>query len=107
MDPLEWVTKVATSNLTTAALCGMFVLMVLFGYILPKSTHERELAAERRRGDEWMTTAKAQEKTIETQAGTIHTLQATVNVQAESGRTSAAALGTISKAGGEHESVAS
>lgn len=107
MDPLEIVTKLAGGNLSAVALLGIVVLLVLFGLLIPKSTHVRELNDANGRANEWRDTAKAQERTIQTQAGTIHTLQATVNVQAESGRTSAVALGTISKTGGEHEAVAS
>lgn len=102
MEGIDAILKLAGQNLGPAALLGTVVLLVLFGLLVPLRTHNRELDAANKRGDEWRDTAKEQEKTIATQATTINTLQQSVNVLAESGRTSAEALGTISKAGGEH-----
>ena len=45
------------------ALVGLLVFMILSvarGWMIPKSTHERELAQERVRGDEWKETSLAE-----------------------------------------------
>lgn len=102
VEGLDTVVKLAGQNLGPAALLGTVVLLVLFGLLIPLRTHNRELAAANKRGDEWRDTAKAQEQTIATQASTIHTLQATQGVLVQGSQTAAEALGTISKAGGEN-----
>lgn len=102
MDPFDTVVKLAGENLSAVALLGVVVLLVLFGLLIPLRTHNRELAAANKRGDEWRDAAKAQEQTIATQATTIHTLQATQGVLVQGSQTAAEALGTISKAGGEN-----
>lgn len=46
------------------ALVIFFTVAILRGWIVPKSTHERELAASDRRGDEWKETALESRKTV-------------------------------------------
>lgn len=59
MDAL--VAQIAASNVTGwsafGALALAVVLMVVRGTLIPGKTHERELATERTRGDEWKETA--------------------------------------------------
>lgn len=48
-------------------LVGILLLItisVMRGWFIPSKTHERELAAERRRGDEWKTVAEQRQVTI-------------------------------------------
>ena len=59
------------------ALVGGMVtayLMVMYGWIVPRRTHERELAAERRRADEWKEAALKYEAVAEKKDAIIATL---------------------------------
>lgn len=88
-----------------AALTGFIVLVgiaLVLGWLIPKRSHEREVAQLTQWGAEWRETAKEQASTIATQNDTIHTLTETVAVQAKGQNTAAEALGTITRGGGDH-----
>jgi hypothetical protein len=78
------------------ALVGMVVVLFLSlarGWLIPKSSHERELSVANKRGDEWKETAEVRGKLIMEQSAQITTL-------VEATRTSAAFFGTVDKGGG-------
>lgn len=78
------------------ALIGMLVLMFYLtgtGKYIPRSSHERELAAANKRGDEWKEVAMAKDKQIEVQG-------AQNSVLIEATKTSAEFFGTIQREGG-------
>lgn len=59
---MEAVEGIITSNLTGWGAFTMIIVLVVLGllrgWLIPKSTHERELGQERRRGDEALETAR-------------------------------------------------
>lgn len=51
---------------------GLFVIIaVILGWLIPRASHLRELAAERRRGDDWKEVAEERATLITKQSGQI------------------------------------
>lgn len=78
------------------ALLGMLVFLFLGlarGWVIPKVSHERELAAANKRGDEWKETADLRGKLISEQSAQITTL-------VEATKTPAEFFGTVMRDGG-------
>lgn len=55
---IDWL---PTDFLAQWGLAGLVLLAVLFGRLIPRSTHERELAQAAARGDEWRDIAQRQD----------------------------------------------
>ena len=69
MDVLSFFANPVVRDIGAVSLVALVVLMILTGRLIPKSTHDRELAAADQRtsdavarGDEWKQTAKATEE---------------------------------------------
>lgn len=69
MDVLSFFANPVVRDIGAVGLVALVVLMILTGRLIPKSTHDRELAAADQRtadavarGDEWKQTAKATEE---------------------------------------------
>ena len=78
------------------ALIGMVVFLFLAlarGWVIPKVSHERELASANKRGDEWKETADVRGKLISEQSAQITTL-------ANAMKTPAEFFGTVMREGG-------
>lgn len=84
-------------NLTPyGAIVGMVVFLFLSlarGWLIPRSSHEREMAASNKRGDEWKETA------IETRILNV-ALAKQNSVLVEATKTSAEFFGTVTRDGG-------
>lgn len=84
-----------------AALIGVTVFLFMSlarGWVIPKSSHEREMANVNRRGDEWKETAHDQRRLISEQSSQITTLT-------EATRTPAEFFGTVMREGGAQRVV--
>ena len=57
-----------------AAILILIIVSVMRGWFIPKGTHERELQAETRRGDEWKSVAGERQTTIIAQGTQITSL---------------------------------
>lgn len=65
MDPfLAFVSAFTTNPLTLAGLLGVVILLILFGWLIPKWTHERVVAAEKARADAWEQLATNAQNTL-------------------------------------------
>lgn len=79
------------------ALLGLVVLMywlITSGRLIPRSSHERELAAANKRGDEWKESTLDGRKLIAEQS-------AQLGKFAEASKTPAEFFGTVMRAGGD------
>lgn len=84
-----------------AALIGVTVFLFLSlarGWVIPKSSLEREMAASNKRGDEWKETALDQRELISQQSAQISTLT-------EATKTPAEFFGTVMREGGARRVV--
>ena len=67
-----------------AAVLVLIILSVMRGWFIPGRTHDRELAAEQRRADEWKMVAGERQKTIDSlllqNAAMLETTKTTVSV---------------------------
>lgn len=80
----------------TAAAIGMMVFLftaLARGWVIPKASHERELAYANKRGDEWKETALERGALIREQSEQI-------SILVESTKTSAEFFGTVMRDGG-------
>lgn len=93
MDVVSIFTNAAIQNLSAAAVLVLVVLMILTGRLLPRSTHESQLAAANKRGDEWKETADMRGDLIQTLAAQNSTL-------IEATKTPAEFFGTVMREGG-------
>lgn len=57
--------------LASWGLPGLVLLAVLFGWLIPRPTHNRELVQANRRGDEWKAAYDAQDARNDAQAAQI------------------------------------
>jgi len=79
-----------------AALVGMLTFSFIAfarGWVIPQSSHEREMASANLRGDEWKEAAMAGQKLIGEQSAQISTL-------VEATKTPAEFFGTVMREGG-------
>lgn len=73
--------------------------LLVTGRILPRSSHERELAAANKRGDEWKETALEGRRLIAEQSEQLGKF-------AEASKTPAEFFGTVMRAGGDSRATA-
>lgn len=57
MDVLSLFANPTVRDISAIAILTLGILMILTGRLIPKSTHDRELATANKRGDEWKETA--------------------------------------------------
>ena len=88
-------------NLWSLTPIGAFLGVVVFvtvsvlrGWVIPKSSHEREIAAANKRGDEWKETA-LESRTLNAE------LAAQLAKHADAARTHAEFYSTVMRSGGE------
>lgn len=93
MDVLTLFANSTVRDIGAVAIVALVVLMILTGRLVPKATHERELAASNKRGDEWKQTAKVYESANAVQAEQISKF-------ADAGLTNAEFYGTVMRDGG-------
>ncbi len=93
MDVLSFFANSTVRDIGAVAIVALVVLMILTGRLLPRSTHESQLAAANRRGDEWKETADLRGKLITEQSAQITTL-------VEATKTPAEFFGTVMRDGG-------
>lgn len=93
MDVLSFFANTTVRDIGAVTIVVLVVLMILTGRLLPRSTHESQLAAANRRGDEWKETALDGRKVISEQSAQISTLT-------EATKTPAEFFGTVMREGG-------
>lgn len=95
MDVIAFFANTTVRDIGAVAIVALVVLMILAGRLLPKSTHDSQLAAANKRGDEWKDTAlETRELNVElTKQNTALT---------EASKTAAEFFGTVQRGGGNH-----
>lgn len=99
MDVLSFIVNPAVRDIGAVAIVTLVVLMLLTGRLIPRLTHEREIAAANKRGDEWKETALKGRELIEQQS-------AQLTKFADASKTPAEFFGTVMRAGGESHAQA-
>lgn len=62
MDVLTLITNPTVRDVGAGAILVLVVFMILTGRLIPKATHDREMANAVTRGDEWKRTAEETQK---------------------------------------------
>lgn len=97
---LGFVANPTVRDIGFGVLVTLGILMIMTGRLVPRSTHESELATANKRGDEWKETALAGRKVIEVQAEQISKF-------ADAAKTPAEFFGTVMRTGGGFRESAS
>jgi uncharacterized ion transporter superfamily protein YfcC len=94
---MEWLTVIfanaAVRDIAYATILTAVIVMIIVGWLIPKRTHEKMLAAANQRGDEWKEAAGTWETVAKEQSSQI-------NQFAESSKTPAEFFGRIMEDGG-------
>jgi len=94
---MEWLTAIfanaAIRDVAYAAILTAVIVMIIIGWLIPKRTHEKMLAAANQRGDEWKEAAGTWETVAQEQSSQL-------NKFAESSKTPSEFFGTIMRDGG-------
>ncbi|WP_404474861.1 hypothetical protein [Microbacterium aerolatum] len=93
MDVLTFFANTTVRDIGAVAIVALVVMMILTGRLLPRSTHESQLAAANKRGDEWKETA-------DMRGDLIQTLTAQNSTLIEATKTPAEFFGTVMREGG-------
>ena len=99
---MEWLTTIfanaAIRDIGYAVLLTVVIVAIIFGYLLPRWTHEKILAAAIKRGDEWKETAIAARDLAAAQSKQLDKF-------AEASKTPSEFFGTVLRDGGGQRRV--
>lgn len=82
---------IPTEVLAPTALCGLFVALVFFGYLVPRRTHQDAID----RGNEWMTECRLRDQQIVVKDEQLKEKDRQLGYMAEVGETAKAVLSAL------------
>jgi len=99
---MDWLATIfanaAIRDVAYAAVLTAVIVMIILGYLLPKRTHDRIVAAANLRGDEWKAAAEKQAELNAAQSKQLDKF-------AEASKTPSEFFGTILREGGGERSA--
>jgi hypothetical protein len=91
---LAFISNPVIRDISFGTLVVLAVILIMTGRLVPRATHERELATANKRGDEWKETALKGRELIEEQSRQLGKF-------AEASKTPAEFFGTVMRSGGD------